>query len=338
MPYTKILSRSFETVRREPALWVLGIILAFFGGGQGGSGGSGNWSQPSGGTDGQDFPTELPSWFTPEVLIPLAVVVVLVLVALSILFFVMRCVALAGLVHGAQRAATGEDVHWNDLFRFGWSQVGRRIMGLQLLLWSPWLVLLLLMAGIGLAFLVPLASAAMSGVDPTVDPSFFGGLFAFLGLAICLAILLSAASWIVGLVQNYAVRAIVVEGQAVSASLRTGWELFKRNVADTLVFSIMLGVIGLVVGGLTGVLLVVVILMAGIPLALFLASQSFPLTLTLAVAIPAILLIGIVSAFLQGPLLAFFETAWTLAWQHLTNPESEVVVPERPVPPAVSPA
>lgn len=336
MPYTKILSRSFETVRREPALWVLGIILAFFGGGSGGgSGGGGNWSPSSGGTE-PDFSGDLPSWFTPEVLIPLAVVVGLVLVVLTILFFVMRSVALAGLVHGSQRAATGEDVHWNDLFRFGWSQVGRRLMGLQLLLWSPWLVGLLLLIGAGMALLFPLISAGMSGTEP--DPSLIGGAFAFIAMVFCFAILLGAASWIVGLIQNYAVRAVVLEGQAVGASIRAGWALFKGNVVDTLIFSIMLGVIGLVVGGLTGVLLFVVVLMGGIPLGLFLASQDFPLTLTLVLGIPALLLLGILASLLQGPLLAFFETAWTLAWQYLTNPQSEAVAPERPVPPTVSPA
>ena len=47
MDYTKILTRSFEVVRRNRALWLFGILLALFGGGGGGGGGF-----PGGGTGG----------------------------------------------------------------------------------------------------------------------------------------------------------------------------------------------------------------------------------------------------------------------------------------------
>ena len=53
MEYSKIFKRAFDVVRNEPALWIVGIIMAIFGGAGGGSGGSGgNFGGGSGGGGG----------------------------------------------------------------------------------------------------------------------------------------------------------------------------------------------------------------------------------------------------------------------------------------------
>lgn len=321
MPYTSILRRAFDILRNEPALWVLGIILVFFGGGGSGRGGAnanmGQWE-----TDAPPVPSgDMPAWFNPETLVTLAVIGGCVILLLAVLSLVVRSVALAGLIEGAARSDTGEDVRWDQLLRAGWSQKGRRILLLKLVLALPLLVVLFLVLAIAAGVVGGVAGLANMSGSP--EGPMFALILGAIPLIFCTVILLALGGWVLELVGNYAARAIVLDGQPVGTALRRGWRLFRSNIADTLVFSIMLGAIGIVVGLLIGIVFVVVALLVGVPLFLLLASQEFPLVLTLVLALPALLLVILLSAALSGPLAAYFETAWTLVWKHLTGSTSE---------------
>ena len=107
MPYSDLLSRGFEIVRRNRALWIIGMIYAFLGGG--GGGGSANFNQNfSNGDVGTGNTPQIPPWLTPEFLTTVAVVVGVIAVLFGILFFVLRVTAFTGLVHGTQQALTTE--------------------------------------------------------------------------------------------------------------------------------------------------------------------------------------------------------------------------------------
>ncbi len=323
MPYTELIKKAFNTVRREPALWVLGIILALFGGGSSGGGGNGgNFNMGSGDfgnfdnmPNNPDF--QAPAWFNAENLVPILLTVACVVIALSIVSLVVRSVALAGLIHGADRAATGEDVHWRDLWRAGWSSRGRRIIGLDLLIAIPVLLFVLVLAGLLFAFAVPVVRAVGTGADPgTAIAGGLAGVACLFGLIFVGTI----GGWILSLIRNYAARSIVLEGRPVMEAFGRGWRLFRESLADTMVFSIMLGVIGIILGFILGLLLLVVVLVLGVPFFVFWASQEFALMTGLLLGIPVVLLIIILSSVLYGPVVAFFETAWTVTWRYLTTP------------------
>lgn len=332
MPYTDLIKRAFNTVRREPALWVLGIILALFGGGSGGGGSNFNTGTNNFGdiTGGQDF--ETPAWFNEETLVTIGLALACLVIVLAIVSLFVRGVALAGLIHGADRASTGEDVHWRDLWRAGWSQRGRRIVGLNFLLAIPTLLVFLILGALLLVAIIPLLQAA-DAADTNADLSTFFGSIIAVGVGIfCLVALLSVLSWLLTLIGNYAARAIVLEDRPVRDALRYGWQLFRQHVADSMIFSIMLGVIGVVVGFIIGLLFLVVAVAVGLPLFFFWRSQDFALPLGLLLGVPALLLISILQGVLYGPLVAFFETSWTVAWRHLTTPPAAPLEPVLEVP------
>ncbi len=315
MPYSQLLQRSFDVVRREPALWVLGMIFALFGGG----GGQGNINWNGGAGDGGDqwggIQPQAPAWLTPENIGVALLLLILVVLLLGTIGLVVQSVAQAGLIHGTARAATGEDVHWGDLWRAGWSQAGRRVLGLRFLLAMPALFLLLLAIGVFFVVALPLITSVLEGGRPTP-----GLLLASLGgilIVLPIFLLIALGAWLFSLVGNFAVRAIVLEGRPVLAAVEEGWNLFRANVRATILFAILLGVIGLLIGMVVGFATLFLALLLGVPLFFLLAAQQFPLFLTVGAVVAGGVVVGALSALLNGPLLAYFETAWTLAWQHL---------------------
>ncbi|MGH2543340.1 MAG: hypothetical protein ACRDIB_11100, partial [Ardenticatenaceae bacterium] len=140
MPYSQLLGRAFDIVRREPALWVMGVLLALFGGGGVSPGFNWDFGGRTEDFNWQGAPPRLPEWLTVESIGPLIAVLVGAILLIIILGLVIQSIVLAGLIHGADRAAAGRDVRWGELLRAGWSRRGRRLLGLKLLLAIPALV------------------------------------------------------------------------------------------------------------------------------------------------------------------------------------------------------
>ena len=330
MPYTQILKRAFNVVRHEPALWIVGIIFAFFGGGGGGGGGgmnfngAGDFNLPEefGGDAFNQIPFEggspdFSQWMNPETLLPLALFLACLLIGWIIFAFIMRNVALAGLIYGADRAAQGQDVRWSELLRVGWSQKGVRLMALNFLLALPALLIVLLVLIIGVMVGFTFFQALMAGEDPGIES--IGVLLGGFGVLVCIGLLMALLMWIIGLIGNYAARFIVLEEHSVMDGLREGWQLFRNNIADTIVFAIILTVLSFILSFIVGVIIIMAALLMIVPMVLLLTSQDFSLMLTIGLAIPGILLLILLVALLSGPMLAYFETTWTLVWQHLTQ-------------------
>jgi hypothetical protein len=325
MPYSQLISRAFEIVRRERALWVMGFILAIFGGG---GGANATWQ---GNMEGfrpfQDtLPTrQIPDWFRVEAIAPLVLAIVCFVVVLAIIALVARSVALAGLIYGADRAEQGRNVRWGELWRAGWSREGRRIIGLNLLLAVPFIILGIVGLIAAATVVLPAARTIISGIDP--GPA-VGGTLAGVGVAfVCLALLAVLVSLVLHLLGNYAARSIVLEHQPVLAAVSQGWRLLRAHPGETFIFALLLWVIGIGVGILVAVVITVMALVIGVPIFLVLLATEFPRLLLFLLAVPAVLLLLIFSALVQGPVQAYFETAWTLAWRHLTRPAAEEPVP-----------
>ena len=109
----------------------------------------------------------------------------------------------------------------------------------------------------------------------------------------------------------------------MTESIGSGWGLLRSNLVDTVVYSIMLGVINILLGLLVGVVVLLIGLLVGVPLFLLLAAIEFPMLLTVLSAAVVVLALVVAGAGLSGPLLAYYETAWTLAWQHLSGEPAE---------------
>lgn len=340
MPYTKLLKRSFEIVRHQRALWILGFIFALFGGGGSAGGGGGGGNSASWSESGSDFgqtpfdgvSPALPESFDAQTLISLVLLFGCIMIGLAIFAFVIRNVALAGLIHGSERAAAGEELQWRELWRAGWSQTGRRLMGLKLLLGIPTLLTLLIVFIVGLTTAFSVMQSLEAGESP--DFTFMPLILGTIGTLICLFMLVWLLTWVLGMIGNYAGRTIVLEERPMMEALREGWTLFKNNVVDTVIFSLILGVIKWVMGFVVAILVIIVGLVIGLPLFFFLLSLEFPVALTAGLLIPAVLLLVLFASMLYGPLLAYLETTWTLVWQHLMQTEKRAG-PESPLAPGV---
>jgi hypothetical protein len=317
MPYSQLLGRAFDVVRREPALWILGMILALFGGGSSSPNVNMNYQMGDRDFNWEGTPPHIPDWLTVETVVPIIATVVGVIVLLMIIGLVVQSLVLAGLIHGADRAATGEDVRWGALLRAGWSRRGRRILGMKVVMAIP------AFAGfaVGVAgFLVaalPIINTVLRGGEPSegILATFIGGFLIFIPIVLLLVV----AGLVLNLIGNYAAREIVLDDRPVMASFRSGWRLLRNNVAATIVFAILLAVIGIIAGLAIGFVILFVALLMGVPMFLLLNSWGFPMIQTVALVVILGLTLAIVGSILFGPVLAYVETAWTLAWRHLTG-------------------
>jgi hypothetical protein len=322
MPYTQLLSRSFEILRRQPALWIIGIILAFFAGGGGGanfnaqSSLQGDFGKSLFDPSAEAPFSNLPEWlFNPETLLSAGLLFACFLIGWFIIAFVMRSVALVGLIEGVDQAAKGSNLRLLDLLGAGWSGKGGRIMAMKVLLALPMLLFWLPIFALAGFALWPLVSAMMNGNEPGAE--FFTSLLGFFVGICCLGLIIFVFSWLLNLIANYAARAIVLQESTVMQGIAEGWRLLKSNFSDTIVLAILLAVMQFIVGIVMSIVTLIQSIFIVFPLFFFLESQGFPLILSMVSVIGGFLLMGVFPALLTGAMLAYFESVWTLAWQHL---------------------
>lgn len=321
MPYTQLLSRSFEILRRQPALWILGIIFAFFGSGAGTS----NFNPQA--SFQRDFGeilfepsaeapfSRLSDLFNLEAFVWAILLFTGFLIGWSIIAFVIRSVALVGLIEGVEEAANGNNLRLFDLLRRGWSGKGARIMGMKILLGLPILLFMLPLFALAGFMFWPLIETMMNTNEPGAEfltsfVSLFTGTF-------CLVLIAALVSWLLSLIANYAARAIVLQEFTIMQGIAEGWRLLRSNFFDTIVLAILLLLIYFTIGIIITIITFMQSIFIGLPVFFFLQSQGSSLSLSIGSSIVASLLMGILPAIMTGPLLAYFEGVWTLAWQHL---------------------
>ncbi len=343
MQYSQIFKRAFNVVRNEPALWIVGVIIAIFGGGGGGtsfnSTGNTNFNNNDFGrvfTEGiplDQFQTDFSSWLNPEILLPIGLFILCLIIGWSFFAFAIRNVALAGLIYGSDRASVGQDVRWGELLRFGWSRHALRLMGLNFLLALP--ALLFFSAGliIGIVMIIPFFEALFSGYPPDFSHfENFGNLsllFGGFGLFICLSLIIGFLTWVLSLIGHYASRFIVLDGYSIMDGFRKGWQLLKDNIGHTFIVSILLIALSFIVGIVVSVVFIMLAALAAIPLVFLIVSESASFVFVGILAVMAFILVIILASLLYGPLLAYIHTVWTLVWLELTkNNGDEVLLDE----------
>ncbi|MCB9172265.1 MAG: hypothetical protein H6637_05015 [Ardenticatenales bacterium] len=318
MPYSLLFRRALNVIRRDPALLVLGFILALLGGGSGGGGGGNlNFSFASGGDgNGGQMPSpDLLGQVDPLMVIAIVSIIFIVIIALILLFTFLQSVAQSGLVYGVDEVDRGTDVHWKELWRVGFSARGRQLFRLRLML-------IFAVFAVVLAILVPIfvfATITGAAISSGAEPGVFAGLSiaTLLVLVIPFSMLVVAVSWVLGLVVNLAVRDVVLNGTGTIESIKAGWRLFRDNVVATVVTSLGLLLLSLLwVVPVFAVVVVAVVSVALIVFGLGATTGGFtPL-------IVGLIVIGGLGAWLLlaaviSPLVTYAETVWTLLWRHL---------------------
>jgi hypothetical protein len=149
----------------------------------------------------------------------------------------------------------------------------------------------------------------------------------FIG-CICLLI---PVGFVIGMIVRQAERIIVLEDAGVMPSLSRGWDVFRTNLGPIIVMAIILMVITFV----AGFVIAIPILITVVPAVLAFAAGNAENWTPMIIAGVCICLYIPVSMLLNGIIIAYTESAWTLTYMRLTRKpdDNDIVTPESGTPP-----
>lgn len=319
MDFGQVLTKAWKIIWKFKVLWIFGILASCGQNGGGSSGGSGNTGvQYSSGDqnlppgmrqffDGfENFFDAIQVWQIAALIIGILFVVLIIAAISSAISTVGRI----GLVQGTVKAEAGaERMTFGELFNsgkpffwriFGFNLLaGLAVMIIVILLMLPIIGLGILTFGIGMLCLIPI---------------------------ICLLI---PASWLITIIFEQVNIAIVLEDLNIPDGLKRGWEVFRENIGNMIVMSLILVVGGAIVGIVIALPVILVMVPAAIGIIGGLSSNSDLLfgggiataLVCLAAYLPVLIVLG-------GILQAYIKTAWTLTYIQLTQPSDLEIIPE----------
>lgn len=331
MDFGEILSKAWKIIWKYKILWVFGILASFgqsSGGGNGG-GGSSNYNT-SGGSDFNFDTNNLPNLSpnTQQLLdqvsgtaIWIIVLIILALLVISLVFWALSIVGKTGLVlgthkgdQGVERMSFGE--LWSGSMHYFWRVLlfnlvaGIALFILMLIILVPSVLVAIGTMGIGLMCLIPL---------------------------LCLLV---PAMLLVNIVLEQGTIAIILEDIGIMDAFQRGWMVFKQNFWNMVLMAVILGVMSGVIGFVISLPLIVAILPGMIGAFSSISSGSLD---TAALMTGGLISLGLccliypVVLFINGVLVAYVQSAWTLTYMRLTNRPAAPVFVQPEIPAAEPP-
>ncbi|HVD02162.1 MAG TPA: hypothetical protein VNG93_13615 [Candidatus Dormibacteraeota bacterium] len=313
MRFENLFSRSARLLWLRPWLWLLALLA---GESSGAGGGGGGGSIPTGATTSPGgkgagiAPPDLawvPGWINDRIALLLTIAVVVLVV--SLLLFLLSCLASGALVGSVARLDAGEPVSLRESMRVG-ARSFWRVLGFRLVL------LLLVLLPLLLLLIPPLAGAAFGGVAGLIR-----------GLLLDLPLLVALLFWLflVGILALLGLRACVLDGAGPIASFRVAQALLRRRFSRIA----LTWVIVLATGVGIGIVFQVVL---GIVSAPFVGPIVEDVTTgrwgaALGTSLFAGVILVPVSVALSSAGGAYFATLWTVAYRRF---DQEGQVPEPP--------
>lgn len=320
MEYGRIISESWELLRRNKVLWLLGFLAALGGGGFSVNGqfSTQNIPFPSGNIEGGELPPEMLEQFeqlaesfqqgdVTQILngiaaligISAALLVGLLIFAiiLGIGLWLISLMARIGLVSAVPTDQQGRPLAWSDLLSDA-SQHLWRVVGLKLLLYAPLLLIFFGFFGVtfGSIFLTIMNSAG----EMTTPPPALG----MIPLLICGSVCLGIPTMIaLQITDGYAFRSLVFEGTSIVKSIKRGWRVGLDNLGSTLIMGLIFMLIGLAFGIIAAI--VVVLPMALIGFAAATSGGGFVLMLAIVGVISLLLMAVVNSIYVAVQSIAF---------------------------------
>lgn len=294
----EVLTRAWNIIWKHKILWVFGIFAVFA---RGGGGSVGNNSSYRTSSDEMPFDTsrlergfnEFGSFLEQNWWIFIVIGVVIIL--LSILFYALGIMGRIGLIQGVFKVEKGAETLtfaelWSESMPYFW-----RIFGLNFL--------------IGLAMFVIIVPLVLFGIITAGV-----GFLCILPL-ICIFI---PISWVIMVIVEQAQPAIIAENLGMWDGFKRGWEIVKNNGVNFFLLALIL----FIGGAIVGFIIALPILFAVVPL--ILGANSLDQTLTpvyialacCAVYIPVLYLFN-------GILAAYIQSVWTLTYLRLTKPSED---------------
>lgn len=328
MDFGKVFSRAWHISWNNKFLFVLGFLAAL------GSGSAGTGSSPQANfsfSEG-DLP---PGWaenleqFWQEIVaigVPLLITLLCVGFLLGIILWLVRLASQAGLISAAARIDHGESLSLGEAFRSGLSYLWRMV-GLNLLLFAPFILLGLIAAGIAISTVTIASVETFTGPGPAPGQmeQILGG-FGIIALCFCLLACILLPLWlIIYVIYPFAQRGIVLAGLGVVASIRHGWNVITRNVGEILLLILFFVVLGILATVVTALVMLPIGLLAFGPAVFDLIGGGVPSASDIVFIILGGLLLLIVSAVINSLLITYRSVTVTLAYEEFVGKEKLAV-------------
>lgn len=248
------------------------------------------------------------------------------LCCLWLIFYILGVIGRVGLIKGAGMADGGAErlsfgELWTGSLPYFW-----RMFGLNLLIGVPFAIIFILVVG-GV-----LAAGFWTYTNNPQGGGAVAAIIGLIGLFFGLVCIISILGMIIGMIVEQAQNAIVLENLGVFAGLSRGWKVFKSAFLTILVMAIILGVLG----WLAGLLFAIPAFVIAAPVAASLiAGAERARTLMFLIAGGCFVLYLPVLLVLNGILISYTQSVWTLVYRRLTIvPASAAPDTGQPVEPA----
>ena len=314
MNYGDLIKDTFRITLRNRYLWFFGF---FAGTTIPSGGGGGNFNQDdfeqSGGALSPVVAQAGPGGFGGSAFV-VGLVVVAILVVL--VFIVMSIISQGALSESVAAVDRREGRRFGSTFRAGLGNFWR-VLGYYIVFFLIALGLLVAI-GVPIALLIGGTFAVTESVGARVIVAVLGGL---LGIATLIVVFIPLA-----VIGQYALREIVVRGERVFRSVRTGYGIFRRNIGR----SLLLWLIHLLLLIGVGIAMILALLLIGLILFLptiVLSISDYSTAAVITGVIAGLILLPIFLAA-SGAAGTFGHAYWTLAYLRLTTPPT-TTAPER---------
>ena len=302
MNYGSLISEAFWLTWRHRFLWFFGFFVG---------GASFDFNYPAGSGDRGGSPpawlNDLAQWISDNLALFLAVaitlvtVMVLILIALSVLSQGALAESVAALHRGEPRRFRST---WRAGLAHFWGGLGLKVLFFVVSLG----LILAVAAPAGLAILA--VRAATESLGPLILVIVLVGLLA-------IALLLPAFV-LLYVIQQLALRELVVGEERLARSIGSGYELFRRNPGRSLLVWVIQVALALGIGTISFIVFLILgLVLFGPVVALFVAKRT---TVAVVVGVVAALLFLVPSLVISGAVGTFKSTYWTLAYLRLVGP------------------
>ncbi|MBK9006269.1 MAG: hypothetical protein IPM31_04675 [Anaerolineae bacterium] len=313
--FGEVLTRAWQIIWKHKILWVFGIFAGC--GRSGGSFNSNFSSRGSNGGDGQppEIPPQMMRWLQTieQNLTTIIIVMVAVVCIIWIVTTFLSAIGKIGLIRGTAQAEGGAaSLVFGELFS-GSVPYFWRMFGLSLILGLPVFIIVMAIA------VVLVGGIAASGGNETAIVGIVGMTPIMIG---CLCLLMPVM-FVLGMIFRQAENAVVLEEMDVLPAITRGWEVFKANLGPIILMAIILAVIGFAAGFVIVLPIFAIVFPAMIA---FMAGQGQNLTPLYMMGACLCLFIP-VAWLLQGIIIAYAESAWTLTYMRLTKPQDNAPLP-----------
>ena len=332
MDYGEVLSKAWKIAWKFKVLWIFGI-LASCGQSRGGNFNFNNSFRTSGNGFSNSTPNlppavmdqvyrfahlfNDPAFIWKFVAVVIAVVCVIVLVEIF-----LGTIGRIGLIKGSAEADAGaEKLSFGELWKestpYFW-----RVFWLSFLIGAP-----VAIAIFAIAFGVVVTAFPLFKYPYLVSSAEYSAfliLFPILCALFCVVFILTI---ILGFISTQAERAIVLEDKSILDGFKRGWEVLTKNLGPILIIWLITVVIGIVAAIVIALPLLVVMVPLVIAFMANMNNLNFSFTPWLVAFACIICAYAPIAWFLNGVLMTYIQSVWTLTYLRITQPKQDEQTP-----------